>query len=725
MVASVQTPRSLVRTILQVLLRPYAQILLSRNLLAGALIAAAIAVRPALFWLTLLALLASALVTLLFGLGLEAVRSGGPGCIAVLTTLGLAAFVPEGGSPVLLVVLGAAFSVLYYASFQVVFASFALPMHALPFVAATWTVHLAARMMPAGRTFADFSHAWDSLPLWALAPSWFDLPAFLVFGHGLLTGLLVLLAIAVHSRIALLLTGLGALAAAVVQHLFRPGLPTLTPDSLAALNAILAAMAIGGVWFVPQPSAIALAGGAAAMAATVSYALVALLAPFSLPVVSLPFVLTVILFLAAARIREQDRWPRSTVPASHPEEALARHLTHLRRFGNLPWLPFRLPFRGEWFVSQGHDGEHTHQGLWRHGLDFEGTGIDGKNYRGEGKDLRDYYCYGLPVVAAGAGIVALVEDGVADNRVGEVDLHNNWGNAVVISHGSALCSVYAHLQPKSIKVKVGDVITPGMEIGRCGNSGRSPTPHLHFQVQRAKHLGSPTVAFYFGDVIVRRDEVSHMGTHLVPEQGSIIRPVQRDEGLAHLFSFAPGAWYELCAEPGEKKEIAQVQIDLLGACYLQSSLGKLYFDTYENGMVLTGYAGAPDSLLRFLLLAAARVPFDSATELTWTDALSRRLLLPSFLRGLSDLLSVVLPDIGRIDVTYHMKRDAGRVVLQGESAQWTARSSLDLNGGGHTIEVLHRGKKTVVSMREIKPHAMRQTSRSVSRPMPRHAVKES
>jgi murein DD-endopeptidase MepM/ murein hydrolase activator NlpD len=496
--------------------------------------------------------------------------------------------------------------------------------------------------MPAGGSFAEFFQPWRILPDWAQAPSWLDLPAILVFGQGRLAGLLVSFAIAVHSRIALLLAAVGALTALGVQHVFRPGMPTSGLDTIAAFNAMLAAMAIGGMWFVPQPSAIVLSGAAAVLAALTSYALSSVLAPFSLPVISLPFVLTVLLLLTAARLRERDRWPRSAVPASHPEEVLARHLTHLRRFGNLPWLPFRLPFRGEWFVSQGHDGLHTHQGLWRHGLDFEGAGPDGRAYRGAGRELRDYVCYGLPVVAAGAGLVALVEDGVVDNRIGEIDLHSNWGNAVVISHGAALFSVYAHLQARSIKVKVGDVVTPGMDIGRCGNSGRSPTPHLHFQVQRAKHLGSPTIAFDFGDVIVRRDGVSEMGTHLVPDQGSSVRPIQRDESLARLFTFIPGASYELRAKPGGAAEIARVEIDLRGARYLQSALGKLYFDAYENGLVLTSYAGAPGSLLRFLLFTAARVPFDAAAELTWTDSLPRRLLLPRFLRGLSDLLSVVV-----------------------------------------------------------------------------------
>jgi murein DD-endopeptidase MepM/ murein hydrolase activator NlpD/urea transporter len=694
-------PRSLAGWAAASLLRPYAQILFSRNLLAGALVAAVIALAPRLFLLTLLAIAVATLAAWLFGLGSEAIREGGPGCIAVLTTLALALFAPGGGSPVVLVVLGAVFSVLFLASFQAMFASLSLPTHALPFVAATWVVHLAARLMPAGTPFSDFHDSWAFLPEWVHATSLLDLPAVLLFQHGALAGLLVLLALAVHSRISLLLAVLGAAVAILTQRWLRPGLPTSLADTTAAFNAMLAAMAIGGVWFVPQPSAIGFAAVAALLASVTSYALFPVLAAFSLPVISLPFVLTVLLLLTAARMREHDRRPRSTIPGSHPEQNLAAYLVHLRRFGNLPWLPFRLPFRGEWFVSQGHDGEHTHKGLWRHGLDFEGVAAGGKPYQGEGKELRDFACYGLPVVAAGSGTVALVEDGIPDNRVGEINPQDNWGNAVVIAHGPALFSVYAHMQPKSLRVKVGDVVTPGMELGRCGNSGRSPTPHLHFQIQRSKHLGSPTIAFEFGDVILRHADVWQLGTHLVPDEGSTVRPVQRDDSLARALTFVPGATYVLEANPGNRRETAQVEIDLRGRRYLCSPLGKLYFDAYDSALVLTGYAGSPNSLLRYLLLSSARVPFDSATEITWTDSLPRRLLLPGILRAIADLSSVVVPNIGRIDVDYRLKRDTGRATLSGTSAHWSAETTIDLGSGQQTIAIDHRGAKTTMTVSKV------------------------
>jgi urea transporter/murein DD-endopeptidase MepM/ murein hydrolase activator NlpD len=697
-------PRSPAGWVAAALLRSYGQILFSRNLLAGALVAAVLALVPGLFLLTLLAIAVAALAAWLFGLGGDAIREGGPGCIAVLTTLALALFDPGGGSPVVLVVLGAVFSVLFLASFQAMFASLSLPTHALPFVAATWVVHLAARLMPAGTSFAEFVHPWAFLPPWVHSTSPLDLPAILLFQHGTLAGLLVLLALAVHSRISLVLAVLGAVVALGTQRWLRPGLPSSDADLTAAFNAMLAAMAMGGVWFVPQPSAIALAAVAALLASVTSYALFPLLATFSLPVISLPFVLVVLLLLTAARMRQHDRRPRSTIPGANPEQALAAHLVHMRRFGNLPWLPFRLPFRGEWFVSQGHDGEHTHQGLWRHGLDFEGVAAGGKPYQGEGKELRDFVCYGLPVVAAGSGTVALVEDGIPDNRIGEINPQDNWGNAVVLAHGPALFSVYAHLQPKSLRVKVGDVVTPGMELGRCGNSGRSPTPHLHFQIQRSKHLGSPTIAFEFGDVILRQADVWELGTHLVPKEGSTVRPVQRDDSLARALTFVPGTTYVLEANPGSRRELAEVEIDLRGRRYLRSPLGKLYFDAYDSALVLTGYAGSPSSLLRYLLLSSARVPFDSAAEIAWKDSLPRRLLLPGILRALADLSSVVVPTIGRIDVDYRLRRDAGRATLFGTSARWSAETTIDLGSGQQTIAIdhrAHRGARTTMTLRKL------------------------
>ena len=56
------------------------------------------------------------------------------------------------------------------------------------------------------------------------------------------------------------------------------------------------------------------------------------------------------------------------------------------------------------------------------------------------------------------------------------------GNHVNLDLGGGVYAMYAHLQPGSIRVKVGDHVTPGQVIGLVGNTGNSSEPHLHFQL---------------------------------------------------------------------------------------------------------------------------------------------------------------------------------------------------------------------------------------------------
>jgi murein DD-endopeptidase MepM/ murein hydrolase activator NlpD len=66
------------------------------------------------------------------------------------------------------------------------------------------------------------------------------------------------------------------------------------------------------------------------------------------------------------------------------------------------------------------------------------------------------------------------------------------------------------MQPGSIKVKKGDQVTAGQELGRVGNSGNTSWPHLHVHLQDTPrlHLGEG-IPIYFrnyrsnGNVIER------------------------------------------------------------------------------------------------------------------------------------------------------------------------------------------------------------------------------
>ena len=134
----------------------------------------------------------------------------------------------------------------------------------------------------------------------------------------------------------------------------------------------------------------------------------------------------------------------------------------------------RLPLDGDWQVLWGgravRDNAHAVTFDQRFAVDFV-MGKDGATHRGDGKRNADYYSWGAPVVAPGAGTVVAVLDGVADNVPGVMDEEKPLGNHVIIDHGNSEYSFLCHLQNGSVAVKPGQAVAAGDALGLCGNSG--------------------------------------------------------------------------------------------------------------------------------------------------------------------------------------------------------------------------------------------------------------
>jgi murein DD-endopeptidase MepM/ murein hydrolase activator NlpD len=74
-----------------------------------------------------------------------------------------------------------------------------------------------------------------------------------------------------------------------------------------------------------------------------------------------------------------------------------------------------------------------------------------------------------PIVAANDGRIVFAE------KLGI------YGNCIVVDHGYGLQSIYGHLS--EIKVKPGDMVKKGQEMGLSGSTGLASGDHLHFSMQ--------------------------------------------------------------------------------------------------------------------------------------------------------------------------------------------------------------------------------------------------
>jgi murein DD-endopeptidase MepM/ murein hydrolase activator NlpD len=97
---------------------------------------------------------------------------------------------------------------------------------------------------------------------------------------------------------------------------------------------------------------------------------------------------------------------------------------------------------------------------------------------------------GVKVLAAAAGVVRGVRDGVEDISVreragGRSEITDReCGNGVRIDHGGGWQTQYCHLRRGSVAVRPGETVSAGQALGLVGLSGMTEYPHLHFGVRR-------------------------------------------------------------------------------------------------------------------------------------------------------------------------------------------------------------------------------------------------
>jgi len=155
------------------------------------------------------------------------------------------------------------------------------------------------------------------------------------------------------------------------------------------------------------------------------------------------------------------------------------------------------------------------------------------SFRGDPSDNASYFIFGDDVLAAAGGRIVAVGDGAAENvpnqELPPFDNDTAAGNHVVQALGDGRFALYAHLQPGSLRVRVGERVRRGQVLGLVGNTGNSTEPHLHFQVTDGPSpLLSNGLPYVFDRFHLEGHvEVSDTGLVLIPTPG----PERRENRL--------------------------------------------------------------------------------------------------------------------------------------------------------------------------------------------------
>jgi len=158
------------------------------------------------------------------------------------------------------------------------------------------------------------------------------------------------------------------------------------------------------------------------------------------------------------------------------------------------------------------------------------VGADGRPFSGDAKDNKTHYAYGNDILTVADATVVETKDGIPENirgptsRAAPITLETSGGNHMILDLGGGRFASYAHMQPGSLRVKVGDKVRRGQVLGLVGNSGNSDEPHLHFEVMDANSpLGSEGVPYLLESFEVLSAAGQEPRTNALPLEGARVR----------------------------------------------------------------------------------------------------------------------------------------------------------------------------------------------------------
>lgn len=631
--------------LLDSVLYSYAQIFFSNRRWFGAAILIASFVSPFLGLMSLLGVLISNLAAYILKFDSEKIKSGFYGFNGILFGASVAFYFQLNNLLLLLIPIFIIITFLISAALEhYLETAFNLPGLSLPFVISVYIFVIFLTnyddILPnihqygIDSTAAPFVH-YSKIYLKSLS--------LIIFQHDITAGIIIATAILIFSRVLFVLSITAFIINMLLMNLILPN-QFNNLIILSSFNSILTAFALGGSLIIPTRKSFALVVVSSLMVVIFTGFFSQLFRGSYFPLLVLPFNVIVLATIYSLKFRkDQTDLVLLYFKPGSPEENFYYHKKRKARFENFKYLFPELPFFGEWKVSQAFDGEHTHKDAWRYAWDFIVTDKDGAQFANNGLRLEDYYCFNLPVISPLDGEVVKVISTVYDNEPGEVNLQQNFGNTVVISHQHGLFSSISHLKYNSIKVKEGDKVKKGEIIGSCGNSGRSPYPHIHFQFQLNDKVGEKTHRFPISHFIEKENGSMLLKTFDYPKEGCIVQNVAVHKTVKESFDFKLGdkLRFKFQFDGREFEENWEVKVDIYNQLFIESSSSaraEIYLT--DKVFYVTSYIGEKNTALYYFSICASQVPLCFQEELRWGDVYSISLLPVGAIRYLTEFFLI-------------------------------------------------------------------------------------
>ena len=645
----------------------------------------------------LVAVLIALIAAHALGFGKEQVQNGLLTYSVVLFGLGFGTNFELGPAFILLLIVGSLLTLFLSAALNSVLNKKGLPALSLAFIISTSLIIVASKSFTGvgltnrhiywynemyslgGSTLVNVIQNIENWSVPEYIGGFFRSISGILFQVNIATGVILSVGMIIYSRIAFVLMVYGFAVAMFFNYAMNGFVHTDITYYNMGTNFMLVAVALGGFYLIASIRSFLWILITVPVAYLMVIGVGSVMFKIGVPVFSLPFCFVVILFLYMLRLRaSQNKLILTPVQYYSPEANLYRYLNGRERLMDRLYIPLSLPFMGEWMVSQGYDSTMTHKGEWSKALDFVMLDDEMKTYRLPGNMPEHFYCYNKPVLCPADGIVDEIIDHIEDNEIGGNNAQQNWGNTIVIKHAEGLYSKLSHLKKHSFKVYKGAYVKKGDILAHVGNSGRSPEPHLHFQVQSTPYVGSKTMAYPIAYFTTREHDKTTLQNFTVPGEGRLLSNVVGNNQLQQAFNFQPGKVLKVAA-PGFEPEEWEVCTSVYNETYLYCKSQNAFAYFINNGIAFyfTNYFGKKNTLLFYFYQAAYKVLLSSDKKIAVTDTFPLNVYGFKPVKWLQDILAPFYIFI-RLRFESVVKQDDG--FLGSGSVSFTSRQAHQLLG---------------------------------------------